>query len=306
MLNQYIKIVYLVILNWNGWKDTIECVESCRKLSYPDVRILIVDNGSTDGSEAILRERFPDIEFIQTGANLGFAGGNNVGIRYALEQGADYVWLLNNDTVVDDEALSALLRVAESDRKVGMVGSKILYHDNPRLLWYAGAVLDSESPYRPHHRGLREEDRGQYDAVCETGYITGCSLLARKEMMEAVGLLDEELFLYFEDVDWSARAKAAGWKLMYCPGSLVYHKVSLSVGGAASPTVLYYTARNRLYFVRRNFPGKLMGAVLYDFFEHVLVNIKKGRFTCAREALRGIRDFMLHKTGAQKRQNGNR
>src|SRR5664279_2479168 len=100
------KLTYIILLNWNGWQDTIACVESCRKLSYPNFRILIVDNGSTDNSEAILRERLPDIELLQTGANLGFAGGNNVGIRHALAQGADYVWLLNNDTVVDAEALS--------------------------------------------------------------------------------------------------------------------------------------------------------------------------------------------------------
>jgi GT2 family glycosyltransferase len=292
-------LVYIILLNWNGWQDTIECVESCRKLSYPNFRILIVDNGSTDGSEARLRERISDMEFIKTGANFGFAGGNNAGIRYALEQGADFVWLLNNDTVVDAEALTALVHVAESDDKCGMVGSKIPYHDNPRLLWYAGAVVDQERPYRPCHRGLNEEDRGQYDVVCETGYVTGCSLLARKEMMAEVGLLDDGFFLYFEDADWSARAHAAGWRLMYCPASLVLHKVSLSVGGAASPILLYYTARNRLYFVKRNYPEKLVRALLYDFYEHVLVNIKKGRFTCVREAVRGISDFVRGKTGVR-------
>lgn len=290
------KQVYIVLLNWNGWRDTIACVESCLALLYPRFRIIIVDNGSTDGSEAILRERFPGIELIQTGANLGFAGGNNVGIRYALEQGADYVWLLNNDTVVDAAALSALVQTAEGDAAIGMVGSKILYHDNPRLLWYAGAVLDPGRPYATHHRGLNEEDLGQYDAECVTGYITGCSLLARKEMAAAVGLLDAGLFLYFEDVDWSARATAAGWKLIYCPGSLVYHKVSLSVGGAASPMLLYYTARNRLYFTMRNFPGKLLWALLYGFYENVLVNVKKGRFMAAWYAAKGISDFFRSRT----------
>lgn len=294
------SLVCIIILNWNGCHDTIECVESCRNLSYPNFRILIVDNGSTDGSEAILRERFSGVDIIQTGANLGFAGGNNVGIHHALANGADFVWLLNNDTTVDAEALLSLVQVAESDKNVGMVGSKIVYHENTRLLWYSGAVLDPERPYRLHHQGLNEDDRGQFDAACETGYITGCSLLARKEMIDGIGLLDDGLFLYFEDADWSARARAAGWKLVYCPGSLVFHRVSLSVGGAASPTLLYYTARNRLYFVKRNFPGKLLGALLYDIFEHVVVNIKKGRFACAWEALRGIRDFMLHKSGIRK------
>lgn len=291
------KLVFIIMLTWNGWRDTVECVESCRKLTYPNFRILVVDNGSSDGSETILRERFPDIKFIQTGTNLGFAGGNNVGIRYALEQGADYVWLLNNDTTVAADALSALVKIAEGNQAAGMVGSKIVYYDNPQRLWFAGAVLDSKKPYRPYHRGLNEMDRGQYDVACETGYVTGCSLLARKEMMNAAGLLDEGLFLYFEDVDWSARAKTAGWKLVYCPGSLVYHKISLSSGGADSPTIFYYTARNRLLFVKRNFPDKLMAALGYDFFEHVLVNIKKGRFGCVREAFRGICDFLKGKTG---------
>jgi len=290
-------LVYILLLNWNSWKDTIECIESCRNLSYPNFRLLIIDNGSSDGSELILRERFPDIAFIQTGANLGFAGGNNAGIRYALERGADYVWLLNNDTVVEPDSLSALVQIAQADKTVGMVGSKIVYHGEPDLLWYAGAVVDSKKPYRPFHLGLNQRDRGQYDAACDTGYITGCSLLARREMIDAVGLLEDDLFLYFEDADWSARAKAAGWRLVYCPESLVYHKVSLSIGGAASPTLLYYTSRNRLYFVKRNFPEKLIGALLYDFYEHVLVSIKKGRLRCACEALRGISDFMLHKTG---------
>lgn len=290
------ELVSIIILNWNRWKDTIECVESCSKLSYPTFRILIVDNGSTDGSEAILRKRFPDIEFIQTHANLGFAG-NNVGIRYALEQGADYVWLLNNDTVVDVEALSALVQVAESDKTLGMVGSKIFYHDNPRLLWYAGAELDPHRPYRLAHRGVNEEERGHYDEIVETGYVTGCSLLARREMIDSIGLLDEDFFLYFEDTDWNARAKAAGWKLVYNPHSLVYHKVSMSVGGQASPLMYYYSARNLLYFVKRHFPGRFLPALIFVLYEYVLVNLKKRRIATAVAALQGVGDFFMTRMG---------
>ena len=290
-------LVYIIILNWNGWEDTVECIKTCRRLSYPHFRILILDNCSTDGSVSIISEKFPDIELIQTGANLGFAGGNNVGIRYALARGADYVWLLNNDTVVDVWALSALVTVAEGDERVGMVGSKIVYYDNPHLIWYAGAISDLRRPYRLGHRGLLEEDRGAYQQIQETGYITGCSLLARKEMIESVGFLDDALFLYFEDADWSARASAAGWKLMYSPGSVIRHKESASAGGAASPSVMYYTARNRLYFTRRNFPDRLLYAIAYDIYEHVLVNLKKQRIACAWAGIRGIIDFWLGKTG---------
>jgi len=290
-------LVVIILLNWNGWRDTVACVESCRRLTYPNFRLVIVDNGSSDGSGAILRERCPDAELIQAGDNLGFAGGNNIGIRRALEQGAEYVWLLNNDTVVDAEALSALVRVAEDDEATGMVGSKIFYHDNTRLIWYAGAALDPKMPHRLHHHGLNREDRGQYDEVCPAGFITGCSLLARREMVEAVGLMDEEFFLYFEDADWSARAAARGWKLMFCPQSVVYHKVSMSVGGSGSPVAFYYSARNLLHFVRRNFPGRFYSALAYDLFEYVLVNVKKGRRAAARGALKGIGDYLTSRMG---------
>jgi GT2 family glycosyltransferase len=291
------KSVSIIILNWNGWQDTVECVESCCRLDYQNFRVVVVDNGSTDGSEAILRERLPGVEVIRNNDNLGFAGGNNVGITHALGHGADYVWLLNNDAVVEPDALSELVQVAESDDRIGMVGSKIVYYDTPHLLWYAGATLDPAYPHRPAHRGLREEDRGQYDETAETGYVTGCSLLARRGMMETVGLLDDNLFLYFEDVDWSARARHAGWRLMYAPASVVRHKESASAGGAASPSVTYYTARNRLYVVQRNFPAALTRALWYDLYEHVLVNIKKGRFSAAVAAWQGIGDFFSGKSG---------
>ncbi|MGE4345519.1 MAG: glycosyltransferase family 2 protein, partial [Geoalkalibacter sp.] len=260
-------------------------------------RVLIVDNGSTDSSESILRERFPDVGVIQSGTNLGFAGGNNIGIRYALKNGADYVWLLNNDTIVMSNALSELVQVAETKHRIGMVGSKVVYFDNPEMLWYAGAILDPKRPHRLHHLGLREKDNGQYETVCETGYVTGCSLLARVKMIKKVGMLDEGLFLYFEDSDWSIRAKTAGWQLMYAPAAVVRHKESVSTGGAVSPTLVYYMTRNRLYFVRRFFPSKFAQAFCYVLYEHIMVNIKKRRFSAASAAVRGTRDFLLGRIG---------
>src|SRR5689334_13312211 len=133
--------VSVVLLNWNGWKDTIPCVESLRQLGYANVQIVVVDNASTDESEERIRAACPDVTLLQSGANRGFAGGNNVGIRYALEHSADYVWLLNNDTLVRPNTLSALVARAESDPRIGFVGSKILYASRPDLVWYAGATL---------------------------------------------------------------------------------------------------------------------------------------------------------------------
>jgi GT2 family glycosyltransferase len=289
--------VVILLLNWNSWKDTLECVESCRELSYPDLRILIVDNGSTDGSEQILRERLPDVELIQSGANLGFAGGNNVGIRRALEQGAEYLWLLNNDTVVEPSALSSLVKVLELDASAGIVGSKIRYFDRMDTIWYAGAELDPHAPYRSCHRGLNEIDRGQYDVPGETGYVTGCSLLVRSQVVQEIGSLDDALFLYYEDADWCARARRAGWKLCYAPKSVVLHKASASLGGMESPRMSYYLARNLLYFVRRNYPRALARAICFDLFQNVAVMAKKGRWRAAGFGFRGMIDFLLGRVG---------
>jgi len=293
-----VQPVAILLINWNNEPDTAECLDSCLKLDYANFRIIVVDNGSVDDSGTRLKKRFPDVEVIKTGSNLGFSGGNNVGIRHALSLGAEYIWLLNNDTVVDSAALSTLVGMAENDRTIGMVGSKIHYHDAPSKIWYAGAWLDKRYPYRSSHRGLNEEDRGQYDLAGETGYVSGCSLLATKRMIEKVGLLDDDLFLYYEDIDWNARAVKKGWKAVYCPSSLVFHKVSISIGGMDSPRMKYYLARNLLYFIRHNFPETFLQAVLFDLYENVLVAVKKRNFRAAGYAIRGIFDYACSKRGA--------
>jgi GT2 family glycosyltransferase len=291
------RSVMIIIVNWNNESDTAECLESCRKLDYPDFSMIVVDNGSSDGSGGRLRQRFPDVEVIETGCNLGFAGGNNVGIRGALEAGAKYIWLLNNDTVVDRGALSALVEVAEHDSTVGMVGSKILLFGDPGMIWYAGGLIDDHAPYRCSHRGVGEEDMGQYDDLSETGYVTGCSMLVRRDVIEQIGELDEGMFLYFEDTDWGVRARNGGWRLMYAPRSVVLHKASASMGGMDSPRMLYYLARNLLYFTRKNYPHIITKAFGFDLYQHVLVMAKKGRWVSAGWALRGILDFMRGRRG---------
>jgi len=226
--------------------------------TYPDFRILVIDNGSTDGSESFLRKRFPDIKIIQTGKNLGFAGGNNVGIRYALDQGADLVWLLNNDTIVDPECLARMVQIAAADDRVGMVGSKIYYHHAPKTIWFAGGEIDFEKGEVTRHLGKDEDDRGDYDILRETGYITGCSILARREMIEDIGLMEEDYFLYFEDADWSLRARQKGWKLLYEPKAILWHKEGAQTEKVYSPRFVYYFLRNRFFFVKRFAPGKML------------------------------------------------
>jgi hypothetical protein len=203
-----VPLVVVVVLNWNGRDDTVACLESLRGLRYPHARILIVDNGSTDDSVAVFRRRFPAIRCLQTGSNLGFAEGNNVGIRAALADGADYVWLMNNDATTDPDALDRLVEAAESRPDVGIVGPKIYYAGEPRRIWFAGGAI---SPLgRLGHEGWNRIDEGQWDTPHETGYVTGCAFLVKRAVLEKVGLFAPEYFLLFEEAD---RACAPGVKV---------------------------------------------------------------------------------------------
>lgn len=244
----------IVLVNWNGWRDTAACLESCAGLHYAHVHTIVVDNGSTDDSVARLRERFPELHLLEMGANLGFAGGSNAGIHSALALGADYIWLLNNDTVVDPGALDALVEVMVEHPSVGIAGSRILYLDRPDTLWFAGGFFS-----RPWglatHRGADETDEGQYGSLADADFVTGCSLFARASAARVIGPLDERYFLYWEDVDWSVRARLAGLRVVYVPGSRVLHKLGASMPVADGRIKWRYEGRNRLLFYRRHCPA---------------------------------------------------
>ena len=286
--------VFIIILNWNGWQDTVECVESCLGLTYPNFQILIVDNCSTDNSPTILQKRFPDIDLLQSGANLGFSGGNNVGIRYALAHGADHIWLLNNDTRVDCNALSALVSVCESDSRIGIVGSKLYYYDEPNKIAFAGGCW-KQSPLRPYHLGVNETDHGQFDVIMEVDFITGCSLLIRSEVIEDIGVMHEEYFLYWEDIDWNARAAKHGWKILYVPQSKVWHKVSSSIGD--KPLLqAYYNVRNRLLFMSRHQPLKVFATLVQTAVVAVGYMIK-GDKNSSIAYFMGLRDYLGKRFG---------
>ncbi len=292
------KLVYLIILNWNAWKETVECVESCLKLTYTNCRILIVDNGSTDSSESILRERFPFVVIIQTGENLGFAGGNNVGIRYALRHGADYTWLLNNDTVVDSEALGELLKIAESDTKIGVVGSKIYYYNRPDILWFAGGRITRLAKL-VHHLGLNQADTQLHQENLDVDFITGCSILVRSATIQQVGLMREEYFLYGEDVDWNIRIKKAGWKIKWAASSKLWHKVS-SGHGEGNPFLNYYVVRNILQYVRLNKPYYLPFTLAALLYSNIMRKLLGFDFIGIKWSISGFRDFFAGRLGMYK------
>ena len=243
-------LTYIIVLNWNGKDDTLECLASLRHAAHPRVCIVVVDNGSEDGSQEAIRRSHPEVALLETGSNLRFAGGNNAGIRYALEKGAEQIMLLNNDTTVDPEFLGAMTGALQSSADTGIVAPRILYSADPARLWYAGGEISFWTGTM-RHRGIREPDDGRFDIPCETGYASGCCLLAKRRTVEKIGLLDESYFMYSEDADWCLRARRAGFRVMYEPRARVWHKVSVSAGGHLSSFKLRTKFVSNLRFFSR-------------------------------------------------------
>ena len=294
------KNVYIIILNWNGKDDTIECIRSLRKINYDNYKIVIVDNGSEDDSVFEIRKNFSKIKIIENKKNLGFAGGNNVGIKYAVENEADYILLINNDTAVDENFLSELIKVGESDEKIGLLGSKIYFYSEPNRIWFAGGKINWLKN-KGEHIGLDEIDNNQYDKINEVDYLTGCCLLVKREVIEKIGVLAEDYFLYYEDTDFSVRAKNAGYKIIYVPKSKIYHKISRSTKPGSS-SYIYYHVRNGLVMAKRN--GSFLNKMaiypycVFLFLKQVIKIIflpQKRNWIYA--VLRGEKDFLLGKMG---------
>ncbi len=257
--------VGIIVLNWNGLEDTRACLMSLRALEGPPVDLYVVDNGSTDGSvEALHREYGAAITLLANRRNLLWAGGNNVGIVRALADGCSHLLLLNNDTLVDQRLVAELL-AAEAQIGPGLFCPKIYYARQADLLWYAGGKLSLRRA-RIGHRGIRDVDRGQYDRLEETDWVTGCAMFAPRAVFDTVGLLDESFELYSEDVDYSLRAREAGYPLVYVPAAKVWHKVSASLGGNLSRRKLVRKWASLKRLLRKHQPNILLRTwALADF-----------------------------------------
>lgn len=251
-------LVVVVVLTWNGRDDTLACLASLARDPYRPVRVVVVDNGSEDGTEEAVREGHPEAEVIRSEVNLGFAGGNNLGLDRALALGADHVLVLNNDVEVTPGAISALVGAVDHLPQAGAVNPKILFADPPGHVWFAGARFDPRRGYNGRQRGYGRTDGPAFDARVETDRACGAALLVPRGVVQAVGGFDTDLFLYSEDTEWSLRARAAGYKLYVEPGAQVVHRVSRSAGGESSPATLYYGVRNTLVVCERHAP---LGAV---------------------------------------------
>lgn len=273
-------LVYVVLLNWNGWRDTLECMESLDRLAYSSHRVLVLDNGSTDDSLEQLRNARPGLRLIENGKNLGFATACNVGIREALREGADYVWLLNNDTVVEPSSLGALVERAQLGERVGAVGSVLYYMDQPdRVQAWAGGYINFWLGHSRHFTARVDDD--------DIEFITGASLLISRKALEEVGLLDEQFFMYWEDADFAFRLKRAGWKLAVAEKSLIWHKETAAVG-KKSPRLDTYFNTSAVRFFRKHAPIPVV-SVWSGIGLRLLKRMMMGDWVKVRAVWQGVR-----------------
>ena len=280
----------IITINYNGLKDTCELIDSIPFNN--DLEVIVVDNASTQDEASIISERYPQVKVIRSQQNLGFAGGNNLGIKKA--QG-NYILLINNDTYFKEYNIDPLIERLESSDRIGIVCPKLRFAWGNNPIQYAGYTPLSSITLRNNAIGFGEEDHGQYDTAHPTPYAHGAAMLIKREAIEKVGLMPECYFLYYEELDWSMMFTRAGYKIWYDPACIVYHKESQTTG-QNSPLRTYYITRNRLLLVKRNYQG--INKYLSYIYQIGLVAIRdiirytlQGRYDLVQAVFRGIIHF---------------
>jgi len=253
-------LVSIIILNWNGKEHLETCLPSVIGQTYEDIETIVVDNGSTDGSIEYVKQNYDTVKLVCNSTNVGFAEGNNVGIRAA---SGEYVVVLNNDTEVDKNWISSFVKVAEENPDAGMFACKILSYYDRKQIDCVGHLIYPDGLSRGRGRG--EVDEGQYDTIEEVAFPSGCAALYRREMLDQIGLFDGDFFIYVEDSDLGIRGRLAGWKCLYAPDAVVYHKYSATMGGY-SPGKAIMIERNRIWFVTKNLPVAMVISSFYYAF----------------------------------------
>ena len=280
----------IITVNYNGLNDTCALIDSIP--FNEDMEVIVVDNGSKEDETNTLQERYPNIKVIRSDINLGFAGGNNLGIKTAIGK---YLYLINNDTVFKKFNPKALIKRLESSPKIGMVCPKICFAWDNNPIQFAGYTPLSSMTIRNKAIGFGEEDKGQYDTPHKTPYAHGAAMMLKREVLNLVGAMPECYFLYYEELDWSMMITRAGYEIWYEPACTIYHKESQSTG-QNSPLRTYYITRNRLLLVKRNFRG-LKKYLAYAYLQMIVATrdiLKysiKGRMDLLKAIIKGIRDF---------------
>jgi len=277
-------LVSIITVNYNQSEVTCQLISSLQKITYKNIEIIVVDNGSPNDNPEKIKIRFPEVIFIKSIDNLGFAGGNNLGIKVAK---GEYYFFLNNDTEVPENFLEPLIEFLSTSTNAGVVSPQIQYFYHPGTIQYAGYSPMSKYSIRNSGIGYKEINKGQYNSITETNYAHGAAMLVPRKVIEQVGMMPEIYFLYYEEYDWCEMIKQKGYKIYYIPQSLVFHKESVSTQ-SDSPLKTYYLFRNRILWVRRNRKGiEKMMAMLYlllvAFPKNYLSLISKGNWENSRE-----------------------
>ena len=283
----------VITVNYNGLKDTCALIESIP--FNENMEVIVVDNASLQDEASLIQKKYPQVKIIRSEKNLGFAGGNNLGIQ---ESDGKYLFLVNNDTVFEDFNVQALIDRLESSPRIGMICPKIRFTWGNKPIQYAGYTPLSKITVRNQAVGYGEEDKCQYDTTHPTPFAHGAAMLIKREAIEKVGLMPEDYFLYYEEIDWSMMFTRAGYEIWYDPACTIYHKESQSTG-QDSPLRTYYITRNRLLLVKRNWQGiyKYL-AFCYltcivaprDIIKHTL----KGKLDLSKAVCKGVGDFMFN------------
>lgn len=254
-------LVVVIVLNWNNLSDTFECVESVRRSDYANCTVWVVDNDSDEDPTPELGAKYPDVRVLRTTRNLGYAGGNNVGVRSAIDHGAAFVLLLNNDAIVASDCVRRLVEAAQADPRVGMATPRVFYYDRRSEVYWDGGFIDWKSGDVRHDSSNLPATGG----IIRSEWLNGCSLFVRVSTIHDVGFLDERYFLYFEDADWSIQAGRRGWTNAVVPEARAWHKVNASSGGFANPVMRFYFFRNRYLFSSRHslLPGRFRWKLRY-------------------------------------------
>lgn len=296
--------VAIVVVTWNRKEDCLNCLNSLQNLIPPEPSIIVVDNCSSDGTSEAIREKFSEVTILSSSRNLGFTGGNNLGIKKALAEGADYVCLLNNDTVVEPGFLMELLKFGRRIPQAGILGPRILYYDRPGIIWSQGISVHRVSGrIYSTGNGLKESDI--HSNIAQVSAVSGAAMLLKGKMLREIGLLDEDYYLCFEDIDLCLRAERKGYKIYTVPSSRVFHKVSESMGGEYSEMTVYYATRNHLLVGTRIMGGSIflrwLRTLLILVYTFLFAAVTSGVFRREKiEAWRqGVIDYFHGRYGAR-------
>jgi GT2 family glycosyltransferase len=291
--------VTVVILNTNRRDDTLECLNSLSSSTYSNLSIMVLDNASTDGSVEAIQECCPSVQIVFLADNNGYAGNNNVGIDMAWQQGAGWILVLNEDTILSPDCIDLLVAAGESDPKVGIVGPMVYHNDEPDVIQSAGGVMDSL--WRTYHAGQNQKDQGQYDKVRPVEWITGCGLMIRRETIAEIGLIDERFFYYQEEIEWCLRARSSGWKILHVPQAKLWHK-GVQREYSPSANVTYYKIRNRFLLIKKHHaPLHVLAAAWTGTIRTLMSWTLNPRWRSKRDhrdaMVAGIRDYWAQRWG---------